>query len=107
MRKLIFALMACAALVGCSDKGKGFVGVWKNSDELPETLTVTKVDDGYRALAHIDKDAEGYLNVEIFLYPESDQLLVTKEKKKALELGSDGKIISHLRNATDTFTKVN
>lgn len=105
MRNLVFALMTCTALVGCSDKGKDFVGVWKYSDKLSETLTVTKADDGYRALAHIDKDEHGYMDVEVFLYPESDKLLVTKEKQIALQLGDDGKITSHLRNGIETFTK--
>lgn len=105
MRSLVFALMTCAALVGCSDKGKDFVGVWKYSNKLSETLTVTKADDGYRALAHIDKDEHGYMDVKVFLYPESDKLLVTKEKQIALELGGDGKITSHLRHGIETFTK--
>ena len=97
--------MTCAALVGCSDKGKDFVGVWKSSDELPETLTVNKADDGYRVLSHIDKDENGYMDVEIFVYAESDKLLVSKSKKRALELSGDGKVISYLRNGTETFTK--
>ena len=107
MRKLIFALLTSVALVGCTDKGKEFVGVWKFNDDLPETLTVTKVDDGYRVLSHIDKDENNYMNVEIFVYPESDTLLVSKEKKRALALGSDGKITSYLRMQPQTFTKAN
>lgn len=107
MRKLIFALMACAALVGCKDEGGDFVGVWKNSGKLPETITVTKASDGYRAVAKIDKDTKGYMDVESALVAESKTVLVTGEKQKALELASDGKLTSYLRNQTDTFTKVN
>jgi hypothetical protein len=107
VKNFLFALVACAALVGCSDKGKDFVGVWKLSDKLPETLTVTKVDDGYRVMSHIDKDDHGYMNVEIFVYPESNTLLVSKEKKRALELGSDGNLTSYLRMKPQTFAKAN
>ncbi|KGF62102.1 hypothetical protein [Pseudomonas lutea] len=105
MRKLIFALMACAALAGCKNEGGDFVGVWKNSGKLPETLTITKAGDGYRAQSHIEDDKEGYMDVEAALVAESNTLLVTSEKEKALEL-SGGKVTSYLRNGTDTFTKV-
>lgn len=109
MKKTILALVVCAALVGCKkDEGAAFVGVWKNSDRLSETLTVTKIDGGYRALSQIDKDTKGYMKVETVLVAESDQALVKDgSKKMALELSSDGTVISYLRNKEDTFTKVN
>lgn len=109
MKKIIFALVACAALAGCNkDEGAAFVGVWKNADKLSETLTVTKVDGGYRALSQIDKDTKGYMKVETVLVAESKQVLVKDgTKKRALELASDGTVTSYLRNKEDTFTKVN
>jgi len=108
MKKIIFALLACAALAGCNkDEGGDFVGVWKNSDKLSETLTVTKVNDGYRAVAKIDKDKQGFMDVESVLTAESDTVLTTQDKQKALELAADGKLTSFLRNKADTFTKVN
>ena len=108
MKKIIFALVACAALAGCNkDEGAAFIGVWKNSDSLSETLTVTKVDGGYRALSQIDKDTKGYMKVETVLVAESKQLLVKDGGKRALALASDGKVTSFLRTKEDTFTKVN
>lgn len=107
MRKLIFALMACAALAGCSDKGKDFIGVWKSSGMMSQTITVEKAGSGYRATGKIDKDTNGYMTVEAALEPESDKLLVTSDKQKALELDSDGKLLSYLRNGTTTFTRAN
>lgn len=108
MKKIIFALLACAVLAGCKkDEGGDFVGVWKNSDKLSETLTVTKVNDGYRAVAKIDKDKQGFMDVESVLTAESDKVLTTQNKQKALELSADGKLTSFLRNKADTFTKVN
>jgi hypothetical protein len=106
LKKLIFALMACAVLVGCSDKGKDFVGVWKSSGMMIQTITVEKASSGYRATAKLDKDTNGYMTVEAVLEPESDKLLVTSDKQKALELDSDGKLISYLRNGTTAFTRV-
>jgi hypothetical protein len=105
MRKFIFALMACAALAGCKNEGGDFVGVWKNSGEMPETLTVTKAGNGYRAHSHMLDDEQGYMDVETALVAESDTLLVTDDKEKALEL-SGGKVTSFLRNGTVIFTKV-
>lgn len=109
MKKIIFALVACAALAGCNkDEGAAFVGVWKNSDRLAETLTVTKVGGGYRALSLIDKDTKGYMKVDTVLVSDSKQVLVKDGvKKPALELASDGTVTSYLRNKPDTFTKVN
>lgn len=107
MKKFIFALMACAALVGCKDQGKDFVGVWKSAGKMNQTITVEKAKSGYRAIGKLDEDTKGYMTVEVALEPESDTLLVTSDKQKALELDSDGKLISYLRNGTKTFTKAN
>lgn len=108
MKKMIFSLVALALLSGCkNDQGKAFLGVWKNSDPMAETLTVTRTDSGYRAISRIDKDTNGYMKVESVLVAESDALLTTGEKRRALELSADGKTIkSYLRNQPDTFTKV-
>jgi hypothetical protein len=107
MRKFIFALMACAALVGCKDQGGDFVGVWKKPGDMPETITVTKAGSGYRVLSKLDADTEGYMKVEIPLDAESNTILTTARKKKALELSPTGQVISYLRNEPGTFTKVN
>lgn len=106
MRKLIFALVACAALAGCKDKGGDFVGVWKSTDATPpQTLTVTKAGDGYRALNTLDADTNGYMKVEVATVAESDSILTRANKRKALELSGDGKVTSYLRNGAVTFIK--
>jgi major membrane immunogen (membrane-anchored lipoprotein) len=111
MKKALLAFVACAvlSLSGCGkDEGNSFVGVWKNSDSLSETLTITKVDGGYRALSQIDKDTKGFMKVESVLVAESDKMLVKNgNQKRALELSANGTITSYLRNKPDTFTKVN
>jgi uncharacterized lipoprotein YajG len=111
MKKIIFALMACAVLAGCKkDEGAEFIGVWKNSGTLPETLTVSKVDGGYRAVSKIDKDTQGYMTVESVLESspkEVAKVLVNNSKTKALQMTGDGTLVSYLRNKEATFTRVN
>lgn len=109
MKKLFIAALAIVALAGCKEDGSSFVGQWKNNDEMPETITVTEADGGYRAVARLDEDEDGYMDVEVILEAESENLLVReKDGKRALEITAAGKMTSYLRNGTDeTFTKVN
>jgi ABC-type glycerol-3-phosphate transport system substrate-binding protein len=109
MKKILIALMACAALVGCKDEGSEFVGTWKNNDKMSETITVTQAGNGYRVLANIDEDKKGYMNVEAVLVAESETMLVREQDgKRSLELKDGGKLTSYLRHGVDdSFTKVN
>ncbi|MDH0959122.1 MULTISPECIES: lipoprotein [Pseudomonadaceae] len=109
MKKLFIAALAVVALAGCKEEGGAFVGQWKNNAKMPETITVTEASGGYRAVAQIDEDKKGYMNVEVVLKAESDKLLVRdKDGKRALEIAADGKMTSYLRHGKDdTFTKVN
>ncbi|NMZ71337.1 hypothetical protein SAMN05216370_0019 [Pseudomonas peli] len=107
MKKILIAMMACVALAGCKDEGGDFVGVWKTNDKMAETITVTKVDGGYRAISKLGNEDMSFMDMEVKLVAESDTLLIREaDKKKGLEL-ADGKVTSHLRNASKTFTKVN
>lgn len=108
MKKLLITALAVAALAGCKGEGSDFVGHWKNNDSMAETITVTEASGGYRAVAHLDEDENGYMDVEVVLQAESDTLLVDKDNgERALEITAAGKMTSYLRNGTDeTFTKV-
>lgn len=109
MNKLFIAVLAVTTLAGCKNEGGDFVGQWKNKDSMAETITVTETSGGYRAVAHLDKDEQGYMDVEVVLQAESDTLLIVKNSgKRALEITAAGKMTSYLRHGTDeTFTKVN
>lgn len=108
MKKLFLAAMVCVALVGCKDKGNDFVGEWKNNDKISETITVSKVDGGYRAVAKLGNADMSFMDMDVKLVAESDTRLVTADKQaKSLELASDGSVTSFLRNKPKTFTKVN
>lgn len=106
MKKFLFAMIACAALAGCKDKGEDFVGEWKAADE---TITVTKAENGgYRAASNLDNPDFPFAKLEMKLAAESDSLLVSESsKKKAIELNAAGTITSHMRNEAQIFTKVN
>lgn len=108
MKKLFLAAMVSIALVGCKDKGNDFVGEWKNNDKISETITVTKVDGGYRAVAKLGNPDMAFMDMDVKLVAESDKHLVTADKQaKALELAGDGSVTSYLRNKPKSFTKVN
>jgi len=111
MKKFFFTLMTCAALAsvalagGKTDEGAAFVGEWR--DKGSETITVSKVNGGYRAVSKLDDPDMSFFDMEVKLVAESDQLLVTADKEaQALELSADGTLTSHMRNKTNTFTKV-
>lgn len=105
MKKFLFAMVACVALAGCKEEGQGFIGVWKGEGE---TITVTKSDEGYRAISELDNKDFPFAKVEVKLHAESDSVLIASSKQtKALELAGDGKITSHLRSSAKTFSKAN
>ena len=110
MKGLFVAAIAALALAGCKDEGAAFVGEWKGDDaRMVETITVTEASDGYRVISHLDKDEQGYMDVEVVLVAESDKLLVRKgDGRRGLEISENGTLKSHLRNGKDkVFTKVN
>ncbi|VVN26673.1 hypothetical protein PS623_04571 [Pseudomonas fluorescens] len=108
MRKVIFAVVACFALAGCKDEGQDFVGQWKNSDKISETVTVIKVDGGYRAVSKLGDVDMSFLDLDVKLVAESSDTLVSADKKsRMLELANDGNLTSYLRNKPKTFTRVN
>lgn len=110
MKKLLMALAVCASLVGCNsdDKGASFVGVWKNNGKSAQTMTISKVDGGYRVEAKFDDPQWSAMDVEMKLTAESDQFLVTEDgQKRILELGSEGELKSYLYREPKTFAKAN
>ncbi|MGG5276301.1 hypothetical protein [Pseudomonas syringae pv. coryli] len=108
MKKFFLAAMVCVALVGCKDKGNDFIGQWKNSDNISETITVSKVGDGYRAISKLDNPDMAFMNMDVKMVAESDRKLVNSaQSDNYLELSSDGTITSKLRSKQKTFTRVN
>lgn len=108
MKKIIIAVIACIGLTGCGNKGAAFVGVWKNGDEPAETLTVSKVDGGYRVVSDYVNPYWGGKPLDEKLTAESDSALTTANgQRRALELGNPGEITSYLYKQPKTFTKAN
>lgn len=108
MKKLFLAAMVCIALVGCKDKGNDFVGQWKNDDKISETITVTKVDGGYRAVSKLGNPDMGFMDMDVKMVAESDSKLVNSaQSDNYLELSSNGTVTSKMRNKPKTFTRVN
>ena len=107
MKQLLIAAMTCIALVGCKDKGNDFVGKWRNDNKISETITVTKVDGGYRVVAKLGNPDMSLFDMDVKLMAESENRLVTVDKQaRALELASDGSVTSFLRSQPKTFTRV-
>ena len=101
MKKIIMAALAALVLAGCGgDKGKDFIGNWK-STTTEEVIAITPAAGGYRA------ESTGTMwDLEVMLKAESDNVLVRQEdNKRALVLGKDGRITSHLRNGVIELVK--
>lgn len=110
MKRYLMALAVCTSLVGCNsdDKGAPFIGVWKNNDKSAQTMTISKVDGGYRVEAKFDDPQWSSMDVKMKLKAESDRYLVTEDgQKRILELGTNGDLKSYLYREPKSFTKAN
>ena len=110
MKKILMAFAVCVSLAGCAkdEKGASFVGVWKNNDKSAQTLTIAKVDDGYRVEAKFDDPQWTSMNVEMKLKAETNERLVTEDgQKRIFELGEEGQLKSYLYREPKTFIKTN
>jgi len=107
MKKILLSMIACAVLASCGDdKGSAFIGVWKSSEKPTKTMTISKVEDGYRVQSKFDDPEWSSMNVEVKAKAEGDKSLVTSDgQKKIMELSQSGEIKSFLYGSPKTFTK--
>jgi hypothetical protein len=112
MKKLFLVFAACTVISGCKYEGENFIGTWVHSEKISntqtmtETIIVSKTDNGYQASSNIDPEIWGEITFN--LVPESDSILIDADtKKKRLEIASEDKITSYLRNKPLELTRVN